>query len=948
VPTPASPRTSTGSTICGERPPARGVESSGQPARSAWAILATAALLVAGRFAPAPAVPLYFPGQVTVRISHPTTTVIGHDLVPGGELELVVGQQDGYLAVIQHIGNGVFRPIGYKLIGGEVVDMAIVPDATERGEAVAVLTANPDRVLLLEYQGGLDLFSILDVVALDEDPGQVVFGAIGPGSGSGLAVTMPGSDRWLLLGPEGSDWRILQEIPGGDRPTAIVLVDLDGDEAPEVVTADNGYLSLALSIFRKDGAGDFVMAKQIPAPDAPVDLFVFDQDDDLIDEVFAAYDNAAFLSVYEPQGGVLVEAERIETAIASDGMVAAPLSGGRKGLWCWNAERGIVNYYIRADGSWSLLESYYSGGAASDIALHDINHDNLMDLAVANGQGQSVALLFGNDNPSFRAYLATLLSPVPNAGLVWDEDGDGHLDCVVAAFGASKLDFLRGDGRGHLVAQSPPLVLENAPRDLITLAADGDSLLDLAIVQPNASRVQILRRLPGGDYAPLSSVSTGTGPINVYAVDFDLDDVLDLAVGNEGSDDITVAFGVGDGTYPDIHLLPMASQLVGLIPVRLDHDALPDLVVTNGLNSVGTLMNLGNRVFGQMRFYTVGSGTSALAAADFDQDGDQDVVVAKEDDRGVGFLENLGNGSLSLRIVTLFLEDRPGRLLISDLDLNGLPDVLVAFPTVGKIAVLLNLGGWIFSPPVRFMPALEPYAIGVGDFNEDDIPDLLTLDRKLALALVLLNIEPNPVAIERPALSAYCQGGGVEVRLHLLDGAPWRLEGETAGAWILLADQAGVSYGVLGNGAEGRRLQLSTEDLARAGILKDGRREIAFRLSRPLSGESFTATLPTAACFEGVDVSEPALLTVDIPEPNPFNPAVRVRFDLTEAAWVRGIVWDLAGRRVAELAHRAFPPGGHVLEWDGRTTGGRAGAGVYLVTVEAGGRILSRKVTLLK
>ena len=59
-------------------------------------------------------------------------------------------------------------------------------------------------------------------------------------------------------------------------------------------------------------------------------------------------------------------------------------------------------------------------------------------------------------------------------------------------------------------------------------------------------------------------------------------------------------------------------------------------------------------------------------------------------------------------------------------------------------------------------------------------------------------------------------------------------------------------------------------------------------------------------------------------------------------------VWDLAGRRVADLSRRWYPAGSHVLEWDGRTDRGGAAAGTYVVSLTAAGRTVSRKVTLVK
>lgn len=65
---------------------------------------------------------------------------------------------------------------------------------------------------------------------------------------------------------------------------------------------------------------------------------------------------------------------------------------------------------------------------------------------------------------------------------------------------------------------------------------------------------------------------------------------------------------------------------------------------------------------------------------------------------------------------------------------------------------------------------------------------------------------------------------------------------------------------------------------------------------------------------------------------------------------VQATVYDLAGRRVRDLVDRPFPPGRHLLDWDGRDNAGRdTGAGVYFLRVRVDGEDLgARKVTRVR
>ncbi len=83
--------------------------------------------------------------------------------------------------------------------------------------------------------------------------------------------------------------------------------------------------------------------------------------------------------------------------------------------------------------------------------------------------------------------------------------------------------------------------------------------------------------------------------------------------------------------------------------------------------------------------------------------------------------------------------------------------------------------------------------------------------------------------------------------------------------------------------------------------------------------------------------------------PNPFNPMTTISFVLEKDGHASVNVYDLKGRRVRELVNGSFIAGPHRVSWDGMNDGGqRAGSGVYLVRVVAGGKAADHKMVLLK
>ena len=890
-------------------------------------------------------VPLHFPGQITVTVGAPATAVATYDIDGEGMAEVITGRADGLLAVIESIGNGNFRATRYQQVGGEIVALKVFTPGPGPGDVLVALTANPDRLLVLNFQDEDPPFSIQAIVELEEDPRGLAGGPVAAGGAFGLVVTLPGSDRWVLVSHATGSWVITQEVLSGDRPYDVALLDLTGDGVPEVVTTDNGVLSRKLSLFAQGGNGTYAMIDQIDAPGHLVGLHTFSADG--TDQLFACYSDSSFLSIFTPLAETLTESSRVSVASPVDGVAARLLGGGDRALWCWNASRGIVHYYEMPVSTWQPIESYYAGGPAVAAAITDINRDSFFDIAIANGNAESAALLFANDQPSYRAYLATLVLPSPNDGLVMDEDGDGHLDYVTVSLGRSAVEFLRGDGSGHLVKDPQILPQNSPPRTLTTINADGDGLRDLAVVSSNNNQVYIWLRQADGTYQSASTVTSGNGPFRALAADFDRDGFEDLVIGNEISDDITLAFGAGDGTFPDVSVMPLPNDLTEINYVHLDPDPLPDLLLTNGQGSIATMLNLGNRVFGQVRFYAIGLGAIAIEVADLDNDGDEDVVVAKEIDGSLAILENLNNGNLRLRQRDHDLAGSPAQMIILDIDLTGTQDVIVTYPSDNSIGIVLSGGNFLFGPPIKYVSALQPVNLAAGDFNEDDVPDLVLLDRVLQIAMTMLNVEPNPIPIHSAALAATCRREGVELTICPPGSDPWVLEGEQGDTWVTVADAGGSLYGILVWSGDSWSLVLSDAEIAQAGLDPGTDARLGFRLIDS-AGNTHAVVTVDIACLS---ITWPASLLavgLDDPHPNPFNPAVTAQFTLTAPAWVRAEVWNLAGQLVAVLADRHYAAGRYPVHWDGREQGRAAAAGTYLLTVTADEVTVGRKMTLLK
>jgi len=83
--------------------------------------------------------------------------------------------------------------------------------------------------------------------------------------------------------------------------------------------------------------------------------------------------------------------------------------------------------------------------------------------------------------------------------------------------------------------------------------------------------------------------------------------------------------------------------------------------------------------------------------------------------------------------------------------------------------------------------------------------------------------------------------------------------------------------------------------------------------------------------------------------PNPFNPAVEIRYGVEMTSDVNLEIFDVGGRRVRRLLDEVRPPGAHALFWDGRDDVGKVlPTGIYFLRIHVGDSSRSVRLVLAK
>ncbi len=388
------------------------------------------------------------------------------------------------------------------------------------------------------------------------------------------------------------------------------------------------------------------------------------------------------------------------------------------------------------------------GTKPMSVAAGDFNADGKPDLAIANGDG-TVTVLLGNGAGGFTAATGSPFpaGSGPSAVAVGDFNGDGKPDLAIADYAANNVTVLLGDGTGRFTAApSSPFPAGSQPNSVAVGDFNGDGKPDLAIANYNSNNVTVLLGDGAGGFtsATGSPFPAGTQPYSVAVGDFNGDGKPDLAIANVASWDVTVLLGTGAGGFTAAPGSPFA----------------------------------------------VGSYPESVAVADFNADGKLDLAVA-----GVGLYASgsnvtvlLGDGAGGFRAVQSgpgATGDSPSALAVADFNEDGLPDLAVINPETGTVAVLLGDGTGEFTSATGspFTAGTQPVALAAGDFNVDGKPDFATANYGSNNLTVLLNGTTPPLKLlspvngttglsVTPTLSWTAQSGATSYDVHFGTSSP--------------------------------------------------------------------------------------------------------------------------------------------------------------------------------
>jgi len=605
------------------------------------------------------------------------------DLDGDGLADLVMpGGQAGAVAVFYGLGDGLFD-FQRDFVTGNVPVAAAVADFND-DDFLDIATVDSTTSIISVILGSGDRESFSDPVLTD------------PSTCSGSGAACENTEQC----PEGQTC----EDRGVSSPNGMIAQDLNGDQQPDLAIVSGESQGLVAVVFGV-GNGTFIGSSSSP------------------------YDSGA-------------TSRAIESGDVNE--------DGRPDLLTANRDAGTISVLLNSTNTGVFLpaSNYPAGEAPVDLTLGDFDEDGNLDVAVANRNTDRFSLLLGNGSGAFGEPTTFAAGSFPSTIASTDFDGDGNLDVAVGNKLSYDVTIGYGDGDGGF-ALLRSFLGGTGPEVVATAPMNADQAPDVVVLGKSGEgdSYTVLLSTPGRSFQAIQTVRSGANPGAVIAGDYDRNGLPDMVVSSGSGAPLTLMRSQGDGNFASSPL-DLGGATFGLLLADLDRSGNADLLASVRLESGDQLAVArpdGHGGFQQPQLTPLADAAAGLDVADFNEDGLLDVAVTQGEREAIAVLIRKADGTFQapLEIPLRPIGDPdpffPRAVATADLDGDGNMDMAVAeYRDLGVLSLIYGRGDGTFeTPPVGLAAGRRPLAVSISDVDNDGLLDLLTANEDTA-GLVLL------------------------------------------------------------------------------------------------------------------------------------------------------------------------------------------------------------------
>ncbi len=454
--------------------------------------------------------------------------------------------------------------------------------------------------------------------------------------------------------------------------------------------------------------------------------------------------------------------------------------------------------------------SYPVGPYPNSVFSADLNNDGKLDLVTANGNSNSISILFASSAGTFDPKVDYSVGSNPSSVFAADLNNDGKLDIAVANFIGNSISVLLASSAGPAGTFDPKVDYPTGsqhPWSVFAADLNNDGKLDLATANPSSNSASVFLAPsagPAGTFNPRVDYPVGSNPRFIFVADLNNDGRQDLAVANDVDSSVSILLAPSAGpagTFNPRVDYPVGSRPFSIFVSDINDDGKQDLLVGNfGETSVSILLASSAGTFDPKVDYLVGSSPRSVSVADMNNDGKKDLVVANygSDNISVLLASSAGPAGTFDPKIDYSVGDAPSSIVTADLNNDGKQDLVTVNQLSANISVLLStpdvpMPQAGFGSAVNYTVGPNPNSVFSADFNNDGKLDLAAANGGSNTVSIYLgngtggfNSAPNLITISNPhgvtggdfnndgkqdlAVPNYI-GGGFRVSIFLGDGS---------------------------------------------------------------------------------------------------------------------------------------------------------------------------------
>lgn len=397
-------------------------------------------------------------------------------------------------------------------------------------------------------------------------------------------------------------------------------------------------------------------------------------------------------------------------------------------IWYENLD-GLGNFGLEI-----MIDSTINGDVSNAFA-DDIDGDGDVDIIV-DGIGLYYYVNDGNENFSGGQNVYVNGTSSFNGIYAADIDNDGDMDVMSDGFNDGNEGIVYSEYDQNTDTFKPERVLcefISNPIDSYATDMDGDGDLDILVASNRDNKISWFEDVDGVQTFTIQHIISTTvyNPKSLKSVDIDDDGDMDVFVASEADDKIIWFRNQGNGTFDSELVITTETNNPNMIDIAdFDNDGDLDVISSSynddklawyenedGLGSFGAQQIISTEMNGVLTVYT----------ADFDNDGDLDILSSAGIDRQIAWIEHTdGQGSFGPKQVIAFGVSNATSMDIGDIDNDNDLDFLVGRGNSFDLAWYANENGT--HPNGQFGYANDISSTGVAVVSLADIDNDGDLD----------------------------------------------------------------------------------------------------------------------------------------------------------------------------------------------------------------------------